>query len=157
MSIIHCFLDEFNAFLVKKFENFKLANKDENSTQIKIFNCYLPTKRKTTNSDYPFVIIRPTNGEVDNDNNVMVRLIIGCFGEDTETMKDVFSIINKIEISILEDYNTFKKFKIEKPIKWETYDEQPYPQWLAEMSFNVNFVNISLKEKAGDIFGSYLE
>lgn len=127
-------VDELATYLTTALENFKIETKT-GTRPPKIFKYFLPTKTKVSEGDFPLVIIRPITGE-DNENqtNITVKFICGVFSEDEDGVYDLASLIEKLRKIFLENYELSNKFKIEKPFKWEIYDDQPYPQWLGEIT-----------------------
>lgn len=126
-------VEELKPYLEKALENYKLETKIGTRSP-KIFKYYL-SMGKVSESDFPLVIIRPNSGE-DNDNqtNITVKFICGVYSQDNDGVYDLSSLIEKLRKIFLEDYDISKKFKLEKPIKWEIYDDQPFPQWLGEIT-----------------------
>ncbi|WP_440831781.1 hypothetical protein [Paenibacillus sp. 22594] len=96
---------------------------------------FLPPKTKETagESEFPFILVRPTVGEdKQDDSKVTVKLIFGVKAEDSQGFVDLFNLMEQLRISLQRQRIIEKRFRLELPYKWEFYDEQPYPEWLGE-------------------------
>lgn len=103
---------------------------------------YLPPKQPRYKDDsgddipdFPFVIVRLIKGlDAQQSANAVVKFIIGIYSEDpTEGWKDIASIIERIRQELCKKYIIAKRYQLEKPIKWEIPEEQPFPQWIGEI------------------------
>lgn len=120
-------VEELAIYLTKALENFKLQTKN-NTKSPKVFKYFLPTKRKVAEDDFPLIIIRPVAGE-DGENqtkSITVKIICGVYSDEDDGIYDLSSMIEKTRLNLLENYDISNKFKLEKPIKWEIYDDQPF-------------------------------
>lgn len=104
----------------------------------KVINGYLPPKRSSTDPDFPFVIVRPSTGRSTNESTsrVVVKLIIGCFSEEFDGHEYALNVMTRIRTGLLEmtHYTLEKRYRLEFPITWELFDDQPYPQWQLDMT-----------------------
>ena len=154
--MINLLVEDLSVYLQKKLKEFSLETK-KGRRSIKIFKYFLPTKRKETEDDFPLIIIRPFEGEDSKQSDATVKFICGVYSQDEEGIYDLISLMEKVRLALLEDYEINPKFRLEqtenKPLKWEISEDQPYPQWLGAITatFNVPIVQIKhLKEIYGD-------
>lgn len=104
----------------------------------KIINGYLPPKRSTDDPDFPFVIVRPTVGRTPGESQslVSIKIIIGCFSEEFDGHEYALNVMTRIRTGLLEMpyYTLDNRYRLEFPLAWELFDDQPYPQWQLEMT-----------------------
>lgn len=145
--MINLLVEDLSVYLQKKLKEFSLETK-KGRRSVKIFKYFLPTKRKETEDDFPLIIIRPFEGEDSKQSDATVKFICGVYSQDEEGIYDLISLMEKIRLALLEDYEINPKFRLEqtenKPLKWEISEDQPYPQWLGAITatFNVPIVQI---------------
>lgn len=104
----------------------------------KIINGYLPPKRTSADPDFPFVIVRPKSGRTPDESSsrVAVNLIIGCYSEEFDGHEYALNVMTRIRTGLLEmtHYTLDNRYRLEFPLSWELFDDQPYPQWQLEMT-----------------------
>lgn len=111
-----------------------------------VISGYLKEKRRgelQDPPDFPYVIVRYLEDD-DTDNGSIAKLIIiaGTHSEDTQDgWRDCMNVITKIKAALLKQ-RFFGPFKIEKPVKTELPEEQPYPEWVAFLTLNVTIPQI---------------
>ena len=99
---------------------------------------WLPPKRSTDQNDFPFLVVRPATGtDAEDGARVVVKLLFGTFSESVEGWQDLGNVIQRVMTSF-DLTRTLGPFCLEKPLTWTIYDEQPLPQWAAEMTTRVN-------------------
>ncbi len=119
-------------YLEKVVKNFFLETSQGNQKVPQIIEGYLPPKRSGVVSDFPYIIVRPIEGEDFNDRaTVVVALIIGTYSIDySEGYKDVANIIWRIRTALLQQRVLEGIYRLEPPLKWSMFEDQPIEQWL---------------------------
>lgn len=157
--MINLLVDDLSVYLQKKLKEFSLETK-KGRKSVKIFKYFLPSKRKETEDDFPLIIIRPFEGEDAKQSDATVKLICGVYSQDDEGIYDLVSLMEKVRLVLLEDYEINSKFRLEqpeiKPLKWEISEDQPYPQWLGAITVTFNVPMVQMKAFKGDIYGNSL-
>jgi hypothetical protein len=100
-----------------------------------VVNGFLPPKRSKSDSDFPFVVVRPSSGTTGNDGltRVRVKLIIGCYSEDFDGHEYGLIVLERLRIGFMELPTLENRYRMEMPMEWELYDDQPYPEWMLEV------------------------
>ena len=152
--MINLLVEDLSVYLQKKLKEFSLETK-KGRRSVKIFKYFLPTKRKETEDDFPLIIIRPFEGEDSKQSDATVKFICGVYSQDDEGIYDLISLMEKVRLALLEDYEINPKFRLEqtenKPLKWEISEDQPYPQWLGAITATFNVPIVQIKAFKGDI------
>ena len=152
--MINLLVEDLSVYLQKKLKEFSLETK-KGRRSIKIFKYFLPTKRKETEDDFPLIIIRPFEGEDSKQSDATVKFICGVYSQDEEGIHDLISLMEKVRLALLEDYEINPKFRLEqtenKPLKWEISEDQPYPQCLGAITATINVPIVQIKAFKGDI------
>lgn len=97
----------------------------------RLVNGYLPPKRSGDEPEFPFVIVRPKDGNI-GDSGYMrakVRLIVGTYSEEYDGHEYALIVFQRILQSIRERPTLDNRYQLEYPLAWELFDEQPYPFW----------------------------
>jgi len=95
----------------------------------------LPSKTEATRDipDYPLIIIRPIEGDSDNDAaSAKVKLIFGTQSDDDSGFIDVLNLMERVRILLMRQRIIDKKYRIEPSWKWTFMEEQPEPQWICQ-------------------------
>lgn len=97
----------------------------------RIVNGFLPPKRATDEPENPFIIIRPKDGRISDDGTykVNVRIIVGVYSEEFDGHEYALIVFQRITQAIQESQVLTKRYRLEYPLTWEMFDEQPYPFW----------------------------
>lgn len=107
----------------------------------RIVNGYLEPKRsrgpKETEPDFPYIIVRPPNGNTQQDHTstVQVNLIIGCHSEEFDGYEYCLHVLSEVRRGLMEQPNLNpgaigSVFRMEYPFEWEMPDDQPWPEFL---------------------------
>ena len=107
---------------------------------------YLPEKKPGLGQnppDFPYVIVRYLDDNDTDDNNIArVKIIAGTYSEDTQGgWRDCMNVITKIKAALLKQ-RFFGPFKVEKPVKTELPEEQPYPEWVAFLMLTITIPQV---------------
>lgn len=99
-----------------------------------IVNGFLPPKRSKSNSEFPFVLVRPSAGRTGDDRftRCTVKFIIGCYSEDFDGHEYGLIVLNELRKGFMESPTLENRFRMELPFDWQLYDDQPYPEWMLE-------------------------
>ena len=104
--------------------------------QPQIVNGYLPPKRSGSKDDFPFVLVRAEEGASDAESTeVQVAIIIGAYSEEYDGHEYCLNVMSRIRTALcsLPGMTLANRYRLQHPIKWSTYSEQPYPQWQLDM------------------------
>lgn len=136
MSTPIMLLDELKAFAEEIVRTYVLETNQPGLTkQPKVITGYLPPKKSTPDPDYPFVIVRLSDGTDDqNGSTVGVRILVGTYSEDPQNgWRDVANIIWRMRTALLTTRVIGGRFRLEYPITFEMPEEQPFPEWVGVM------------------------
>lgn len=99
-----------------------------------VVNGFLPPKRSKSNSEFPFIIVRPSAGVTGNDGytRVTVKFIIGCYSEDFDGHEYGLIVLNELRTGFMQYPTLESRYRMELPFEWQLYDDQPYPEWMLE-------------------------
>ena len=157
--MINLLVDDLKTYLEDKLSQFSLETK-KGRKSAKVVKYFLSSKRKETEDDFPLIIIRPFEGEDGSQSDMTVKFICGVYSIDDEGINDLISLIEKVRLVLLEDYEINSKFRLEqtenKSLKWEISEDQPYPQWLGAITATFNVPKVQIKAFKGDIYGDSL-
>ena len=111
-----------------------------------VISGYLKEKKPTAVQDppdFPYVIVRYLNDtDTDEGTTATVKVIAGTYSEDTQDgWRDPMNIITKIKAALLKQ-RFFGPFKIERPVKTELPEEQPYPEWVVFLNLTVTMPQV---------------
>jgi hypothetical protein len=137
---INGLVDALVAFLETELAELKLeAPSGTTPRAAQVFAYSLPPKRADTREkdDHPVIVVRASTGTAPSDGQrTKVKLLFGAFSESTEGWRDLGNMIQRT-INLFMEHRTLGPFcheVDEKPPEWLIYDEQPLPQWQAEMA-----------------------
>lgn len=102
--------------------------------------------------DFPFVIVRfLDDNDTDESNTAQVRIIAGTYSQDIQDgWRDVMNVVTRIKGALLKQRFIGDVFKVEKPIKTDLPEEQPFPEWVAMLTITVTIPQVQEE-------GGYLE
>lgn len=127
-------VDRLVAFLVTALAELQLEGSDGSRHVAPIVAGWLGPKRAGGEDDRPVVIVRLSTGETGEDGSrTKVRILFGAYSESTAGWRDLGTMLQRTEIA-LAAARTLGPFHLELPLSWTIYDEQPLPQWQAEMT-----------------------
>lgn len=97
----------------------------------KLVNGWLPPKRTDDEPEFPFVIVRPKTGKINNDGflRVQVRVAVGTYSEEFDGHEYAMIAFQRIVQALNEQPTLDDRYTLEYPLTWELFDEQPYPFW----------------------------
>lgn len=143
-------------YLRAELKEFTLETKNGRKSP-KIVEYFFDTKRKVDESDFPCVIVRPYSGKKDSQSDMKINLICGVYSLENEGMMDLVALMDRVMESVMKNYDISPNFKFEKPLEWDISDDQPYPQWLGQITTTWNTPLTQQKfDKEGEIFGTVL-
>lgn len=89
--------------------------------------------------DFPFVIVRYLEDDDTEDSNIAtIRIYAGTYSLDAQNgWRDAMNVITRIKQALLKQRIIGKQFWVEKPMKTEMPEDQPFPEWVAVLSFNM--------------------
>ncbi|MFY0545456.1 hypothetical protein [Brevibacillus sp. H7] len=114
-----------------------------------------PQQRQET-PDFPYVIVRYLeDDDTDESNIASVRIIAGTYSEDEQNgWRDCMNVVTRIKQALLEQPIIGERFRVQKPMKTQLPEEQPFPEWMALLTVQV--VIPQTEEEGGylkDVFG----
>lgn len=101
--------------------------------------------------DFPFVIVRYLEDNDTTDSNIaQVRIIAGTYSEDAQSgWRDALNVITRIKGELLKHPRLNGGYTVEKPMRMEMPEEQPFPEWVATLTINVSLPQMIDEE--GDV------
>lgn len=128
-------IDELETFLEEILKNYSLETDRGSRKEPQIVSGYLPPKNSGPEPDFPFVIVRLTEGvDKEDEARVTVKIIVGSYSEDTQQgWRDTANIIQHIWQELFKCRIIANRFLIEYPVRFEFPEEQPYPYWVGVM------------------------
>lgn len=127
-------LREIVKFVAETVAEMRLPVKGGEPRAPQVFGGYLPPKRSGKDDDFPFVIVRPVKGAIDDASTATVNLIIGCYDEDPAGYEHCLNVLARLRTAFCARGVLASRYTLQRPITWECAEEQPYPQWLLLMT-----------------------
>ncbi len=141
-------IDAICEFLTVTVKDLQLKTQGGDGRPPQIVAGYLPPKNpkkpELQEEDFPFVIVRlisledvgEKGGGTSKDYaQAVVRLVIGTYSHDAQDgWRDVANTATRIWIDLFRKRVIAKRYRIEYPYLFEMPEEQPYPQWIGEMT-----------------------
>lgn len=125
------------AFLAEALKDFSyLAQDGRTEGAPKIVNGFLPPKKEPDGRDWPFVVVRPVEGSIDEEEtSISVEIIVGCWSREFEGYEYSLNVLSRIRnaLTMLPARTLDHRFRLDFPIKWELQADQPYPSWTTVM------------------------
>jgi len=153
--------DAIIAHLQDVFKDYSLNAKGGGRQQVKVFPQYLPMPKEATvkpkreepieiqgygpadiEANFPCIIVKLMDGQDREEGEpdqarINVNLLVGVYDEspDCQGYRDVLNIIETARQSFLTlSYRILdKKYKLELPVKWTLFEEQPWPVYFGVM------------------------
>lgn len=134
--MIMLLVDELRNDVEKIVKDFCMETKTKSFKAPQAVAGFLPSKKATEVPDFPFVIVRPTKGQINQTEPIVtVRCIIGTYSEDEQNgWRDVANIIQRIWNELFRKRVVGKKFRLEDPLEFDIPDDQPAPYWMGMMT-----------------------
>lgn len=84
---------------------------------------------------YPFIIIRPEEGEGNKDNIMTkIKLLFGTMTEEGSGLLDLLSLMERVRILLMRKRIIAKQFAIDDSWKWKLSEDQSLPEWTGEVT-----------------------
>ena len=101
-----------------------------------IINGFLPPKRSKAESDFPFVVVRPGEGNTNANRltRATVKMLVGCYSEDFDGHEYALLVLARLRTGLMECPTLESRYRMELPFSWRLYDDQPYPNWELEIT-----------------------
>lgn len=122
--------DALRELIADAVKDFRLPVKNGEPRAPQVLDFDLPPKRSGDKDDFPFVVVRADNGNIDRDNtDIQVFIIIGCYAEDFTANRDCLNVMSRIRnaLTMLPAGILAGKYVLQYPITWDLYAEQPLP------------------------------
>lgn len=142
-------VDAICNFLEQRMAQLLLTSSNGDEQIPQIIKGWLPFKKSEKDITYPFIIVRPIQGDVHNGPNeykeyiIYLRLIFGSYSDpkqDEDYSKGQYDLYNMIERTkyMLETTKFIEnRYQVMDPIKWAIPEEQFMPYWLASMDIQI--------------------
>ena len=101
-----------------------------------VFDGYLPPKKELPDDNFPFAVVRVTDGEAGlEESTATVAIIVGCYSTETDGYLRCLSIVQRIRDALfrLPGRVLDRRFQLMLPVAWGDAVEA-YPQWQMEMT-----------------------
>ncbi|WP_312117946.1 hypothetical protein [Brevibacillus reuszeri] len=123
-------------FLEEVVENVELTSPKGVLTKPQVFLEQLPQKSASSQEeDFPFIIVRAMGGEDRTDGaSASINLLVGTHSKDDDGFMDVMNIIEDVRQALLKNRIVGGSFRLELPLKWKLFEEQPWPGWIGEIN-----------------------
>ena len=128
------------SFLSSKTATISLVDQNGNTRTPQYIEGYLPPKRSTDTDDFPYIIIRPSNGndskgDIGMVGELTVKILIGVYSEEIQGYQDAVSLLENIRLEVLRQRVISAQFDLQA-FSWQFPEEQTYPQFWVEATTN---------------------
>ena len=129
-------LTELKKFIEGVVKDYSLETQEKGKRkEPQVVEGYLPPKKATDIPDFPYVIVRLMDGtDTDSEAKVTIRIVFGTYSEEFEGWKDPLNILFRVREKLFTQRVLAKKYRVEYPLKWQSFEDPPYPAWIAEMT-----------------------
>ncbi len=103
----------------------------------RVFDGFVPRKRSEEGEDFPFILVRPSGGSVEEtESSIRVKILIGCTAPDDNGYRYVLNVFERVKnaLATQPDNMLDRRFMLQAPLQWELSDEQPWPAWLLSVN-----------------------
>ncbi|MGI6436406.1 MAG: hypothetical protein ACOX0F_13855 [Syntrophomonadaceae bacterium] len=126
---------ELCAFLETVLTEFLLETGKGQDKAPQVAEGWLPPKGSSDKPDFPYVIVRLCEGtDSEERGQATIKIIVGTYSEEIEGWKDVGNIIMRIRNTLLITRILNNRYQLELPLKWQLFEEQPYPEWIGQIT-----------------------
>ncbi len=137
-------MHELKTFVEKAVAHLQIGKDDKVPT---VHLGYLPIKRvpdpqsppvsKHSSSEEPYILIRPLEGE-DEQNLGLAKVLIGfgCYDETEQGYIDLLNMIEDVKQAILRAGligDGMYEIAEDKKIKWHIYGDDNWPEWIGQL------------------------
>lgn len=135
-------IEDLVKYLKKTFNDNLLPSEQGDLIMPNIVDGWLPHKRNNCQSDrdFPFIIVRPKDGSTTDQSNSQAKIVflIGAYSEEYDGYKHVMQILARLRTALfgLPSLTLNNKYRLEYPLKWVLFDDQPWPEWALKVESN---------------------
>lgn len=135
-------IDDLVAYLETAFKENLLLSEEGDYKPPQIVNGWLPHKRSSgpKDRDFPFIIVRPKSGATTDHANsqVTIQLLLGTYSEEYDGYQHNMQLLARLRLALfgLPSLTLNNRYRIEYPLKWELFDDQPWPEWAMKVETN---------------------
>lgn len=143
------------------FENWFLPSKDGDLKEVRVFTQFLPLPQATQKdgedgplifddalaygkadleSNFPCVLIKIDEGTERDSRGpeatrIKMRLLVGVYDDscDCQGYRDAVNLVDAIRLDLMTNRYLDMKYRLEMPLNWYVFDEQPWPIFFACM------------------------
>lgn len=102
----------------------------------KVVNGYLPPKRSQQAQDFPFIVVRPDEGDADRESaRVTVSIIFGAYSEAADGYEHCLNMMVRVRNALmaLPCLTLDERYQLRETVSWQNFAEQPWPYWQIDM------------------------
>jgi hypothetical protein len=152
--------DALISHLSEIFSDYALPTKGGAEKNIKVFSQYLPQPKgpkvtprgqiepetetvygpEDVEENFPCIVVKFDDGTDKEENapdatRVNMRLLVGAYDEspDCQGYRDAMNIIETIRQELLTNRMLERKYKLEMPLKWYLFEDQPWPVFFGQL------------------------
>lgn len=124
------------------FEGFKLpqpADDEDKIAKVNVYQMDLPIKKKENDeSHFPFVIINPVDGEVDENETITLNFVFGFYNdnEDKQGGKELLVALEKLKNHLIHK-KFFGEYDVQNKMKWMLQEEDLHPYYYGILEIKV--------------------
>ena len=127
-------------FIKVAVKDFRSDDRDARGlSSVGVYAGWLPPKKGSIGEEFPFVIVRPASGFMnDGSCGASIEIIIGTYSKDYDGFKDAVNLLTRIKTALADVSGRLlnDRFQLEMPMEWELSEDQPYPSWTATLKTN---------------------
>lgn len=119
---------------IQAFLEEKLA--DDVTTVPTVHRGLLPPKTSETRNDpvYPLILVLPVDGKGKRDSSIaQIKLRFGTQSDDNDGFIDVLNLMERVKILLMRQGIIENKYRIHDEWEWKFFEDQPAPQWVADL------------------------
>jgi hypothetical protein len=146
MTPIVC-VDDLVVFIESVVKDFVLETNTKGIRKApQVIGGYLEDKKPGAQQnppDIPYVIVRYLeDNDTDESNTAQFRIIAGTYSQDEQNgWRDVVNVITRIKVALLKK-KFIGAFCIERPMRTELPEEQPFPEWVCVLTITVTMPQV---------------
>lgn len=102
----------------------------------KVINGYLPPKRSQQVQDFPFIVVRPDEGDSDRESTrVTVSIIFGAYSQSGDGYEHCLNMMARVRNALMSmPFQTLdERYQLRDDISWQNFPDQPCPYWQIDM------------------------
>lgn len=128
-------LDELAKFLKEANKEYHLSDEKVKDKKLIAVAGFLKRRENAKEMFFPHIVPRLIKGDdTETGSNVTVRIYFGTYCEDVnDGWRELFNLMEHSRQALLKQRTIANRFRLELPIHYEIYEDQPYPEWFGFM------------------------